>query len=62
MDNKSNKKYNINTNVYNYLANFYPEEQNKINEEDAENAFIYGIECYRVKFGKFEKAEICLSY
>ena len=62
MDNKNNKKYNININVYNYLSNFCPEEQNKINEEDAENALIYGIECYRVKFSKFEKVELCMSY
>ena len=62
MDNNKNKKYNINKNIYNYLANFCLEEQDKINEEDAENAFIYGIECYRIKFSKFERVEICLSY
>ena len=62
MDNKKNKKYNINKNIYNYLANFCLEEQDKINEEDAENAFIYGIECYRIKFSKFQRVEICLSY
>ena len=61
MEGEKNKKYNIKNNVYNYLANFCLEEQNKINEEDAENAIIYGIECYRVKFSKFEMAEICLS-
>ena len=61
MEDEKNKKYNIKNNVYNYLANFCLEEQNKINEEDAENAIIYGIECYRVKFSKFEMAEICLS-
>ena len=50
-------------NVVEYLIKFCPEEQKQINEEDAENALIYGIQCYIIKLNnKFYNCEICLSY
>ena len=55
-------KGNLQKSVYDYLINFCPEDQKNINDEEAENALIYGIECYRIKFNKFYKCEICLSY
>ena len=55
-------KGNLQRSIYDYLNDFFPEEQNKISEEDAENALIYGIECYQIKFSKFYNSEICLSY
>ena len=55
-------KGNLQRSIYDYLNDFFPEEQNKISEEDAENALIYGIECYQIKFNKFYNSEICLSY
>ena len=55
-------KGNLQKNVYDYLVNYCPEEQKQINDEDAENALIYGIECFIIKFNKFYKSEICLSY
>ena len=55
-------KGNLQPSVFHYLENYYPLEQNKINDEDAENALIYGIQCYRIKFGKFYSSEICLSF
>ena len=54
-------KGNLQKNVYDYLENFFPEEQKQINDEDAENALIYGIRCFRVKDNKFQRCEICLS-
>ena len=55
-------KGNLQKNVYDYLVNYCPEEQKQIDDEDAENALIYGIECFIIKFNKFYKCEICLSY
>ena len=55
-------KGNLQKSVYDYLINFCPEDQKNINDEEAENALIYGIECYRIKFNKFYKCEICISY
>ena len=55
-------KGNLQKNVIDYLVNFCPEEQDQIPEEHAENALIYGIECYRIKFQEFQRCEICLSY
>lgn len=55
-------KGNLQKSVYDYLVNFCPEEQAQISEEDAENALIYGIECFRIKFQEFQRCEICLSY
>ena len=55
-------KGNLQKSVYEYLVNFCPEEQEQISDEDAENALIYGIECYRIKFNVFHRCEICLSY
>ena len=55
-------KGNLQKSVFDYLTNFCPQEQSQITEEDAENALIYGIECYRIHFNNFENCEICLSY
>ena len=41
-------KGNLQKSVYDYLVNFFPEEQEQISDEDAENALIYGIECYSI--------------
>ena len=55
-------KGNLQKSILDYLANFCPEEQNQISDEDAENALIYGIECFRIKFQSFQRCEICMSY
>ena len=62
MNNKNYKEYDIKKNIYIYLDNFCHDEQEKISEEDAENALIYGIDCYRLRFGKYLNVEICLSH
>ena len=62
MNNKNYKEYDIKKNIYLYLDNFCHDEQEKISEEDAENALIYGIDCYRLRFGKYLSVEICLSH
>ena len=53
---------NLQISVYKQLKATFPEEQNSVSDEDAENALIYGIKCYLIKYNsKFYDAEICLS-
>ena len=47
--------------VYNQLINYCPKEQTYINDLDAENAIIYGIEWFRLKDNKIYNAIICIS-
>ena len=47
--------------VIEQLSNYLPEEQNKIEDEDAEDALIYGIECYQLKDNIFYESMISLS-
>ena len=48
--------------VVNKISNYKQEDQNYINDEDAENAIIYGIECFRIKKDyNFYKNMICIS-
>jgi hypothetical protein len=47
--------------IYNQLVSYLSENQTKISNEDAENAMIYGIECYQVYENQLYNARICLS-
>ena len=47
--------------IYNQLVSYLSENQTKISNEDAENALIYGIECYQVYENQLYNARICLS-
>ena len=47
--------------VYEQLINFLPKEQKSIDDEDALNAIIYGIECYEVKDESLYNAKIFVS-
>ena len=47
--------------VFEQLINYFPEEQSSITDIDAENAIIYGIECYQIKNNNLYNVHICLS-
>ena len=47
--------------VYTQLSNYLNETQIIINDIDAENAIIYGLECYRILDNTLYNARICLS-
>ena len=47
--------------IYNQLITYLSEDQTKISNEDAENAMIYGIECYQIYQNQLYNARICLS-
>ena len=47
--------------VHEELLHYYPEEQNSISDIDAENAIIYGIECYQIIDNNIYNAHVCLS-
>jgi len=47
--------------ICNQLLSYLSGYQTKITNEDAENAMIYGIECYQINENKLYNAIICLS-
>jgi len=47
--------------IYSQLLNYLSKDQTKISNEDAENAMIYGIECYQIYENQLYNARICLS-
>ena len=61
LDNKHTLQGTLRKGVYDQLINYLPEEQNKIDNEDAQNAMIYGIECFQIIEYNLYNARICLS-
>jgi hypothetical protein len=47
--------------VHDQLMAYLPEEQSDIGDTDAENAIIYGIECFQIIEGNIYNARIFLS-
>ena len=47
--------------VFNQLINYLPQEQYNLSKTDAENAIIYGVECFYLKDNNIYNARICIS-
>ena len=47
--------------VHDQLIQYCPQEQNNIGDTDAENAIIYGLECFQILDNNLYNCRICLS-
>ncbi len=47
--------------VHDQLIQYFPQEQSNIGDTDAENAIIYGIECFQILDNNLYNCRICLS-
>ena len=47
--------------VFNQLIHYLPQEQNNLSKTDAENAIIYGVECFYLKDNNIYNARISIS-
>ena len=56
-----NQKGSLQKEVIEILSNYLIDKQNQIEDEDAENAIIYGIPCFRNKDNNIYQTMVCLS-